>query len=467
MTIANQSVPKVMPDLEPGFRPAALFHRAFDSAAAAAGAAPVHVALEQADGSISRWETAALPDGHPDAAWNFLNLERQIKFLLWARGGHRVYVHAPGDLTTRLQDYYKTSPHGPFDAEVMGNRIYEKPFEVVAVGRNEVPQERQDAVPLGRHLSGCRIGFDLGASDRKAAALIDGKVVFSEELEWHPIVERDPQWHFDQIMISLKRAAAHLPRVDAIGGSSAGVFVNNRIKVCSMFRGVPLDLFNSRVKDLFLELGRAWNGIPFEIANDGDVTALAGSMSINDNSVLGIAMGSSLAGGYVTPEGRITKWLNELAFAPVDYQEGAPPDEWSGDVGCGVQYFSQQAVGRLAPKAGIAMPSDMPLPEQLKEVQRLMEQDDPRAEAIYRTIGAYLGYGAAHYARFYALKHILVLGRVTTGRGGDIILAQARRVLESEFPNLASSISFLVPDEKTKRHGQAIAAASLPALNKS
>ncbi len=464
MSLASQMPPQIIPDLEPGFRPAALFHRAFDAGAAAAHGTPVRLAVEQADGSIARWDTWALPDAHPDAAWNFLNLERQVKFLLWSRGGHRVYVDAPAALATRLQEYYRTSPHGLFDADVMGQRIYEKPFEVVAAPGRDMPEERQDAVPLGRHLSGCRIGFDLGASDRKAAAVIDGKVVFSEEIEWHPIVERDPQWHFDQIMDSLKRAAAHLPRVDAIGGSSAGVFVNNRVKVCSMFRGVPQDLFNSRVKDLFLELGRAWKGIPFEIANDGDVTALAGSMSINDNAVLGIAMGSSLAGGYVTPEGRITKWLNELAFVPVDYQENAPPDEWSGDVGCGVQYFSQQAVGRLAPKAGINLPKEMLLPEQLKEVQRLMEQNDPRAASIYQTIGTYLGYGAAHFSRFYPSKYMLVLGRVTTGRGGDVILEQARRVLATEFPDL--NVTFLVPDEKTKRHGQAIAAASLPALER-
>jgi predicted NBD/HSP70 family sugar kinase len=293
--------------------------------------------------------------------------------------------------------------------------------------------------------------------------VIDGEVVFSEEIEWHPVPERDPQWHFDQIMDSLRRAAAHLPRVDAIGGSSAGVYVNNRVKVSSLFRGVPPDLFESRVKDLFLEVDRAWGGIPFEIANDGEVTALAGSMALNDNAVLGIAMGSSLAGGYVTPGGHITSWLDELAFAPVDYQPAAPADEWSGDVGCGVQYFSQQAVGRLAAKARILLPDGMSLPERLKEVQRLMDHDDPRAAAIYRTIGVYLGYGAAHYARFYPLKHILVLGRVTTGRGGDLILEQARRVLSVEFPSLAPQLAFHVPDEKSKRHGQAIAAASLPA----
>jgi hypothetical protein len=37
-------------------------------------------------------------------------------------------------------------------------------------------------------------------------------------------------------------------------------------------------------------------------------------------------------------------------------------------------------------------------------------------------------------------------------------------VLDVEFPELAARIGFHVPDEHEKRHGQAIAAASLPAL---
>jgi predicted NBD/HSP70 family sugar kinase len=342
-------------------------------------------------------------------------------------------------------------------------QIYEKPLEIVRAGSGDLPDETPRAIDLGKHLRGCRIGFDLGASDRKAAAVVDGEVVFSEEIEWDPVPQRDPQWHFDQINDSLRRAAARLPRVDAIGGSSAGVYVNNQVRLASLFRGVPKDIFDRRVKGLFLELSRQWK-VPFEIVNDGEVTALAGSMALGDNSVLGIAMGSSLAGGYVTPAGRITSWLDELAFVPVDYQEHAARDEWSGDVGCGVQCFSQQAVARLAPKAGLVMPRDMPFPEQLKQVQSAMANGDPRAASIYRTIGAYLGYGAALFARFYSLRHILVLGRVTTGPGGDVILNEARRVLQVEFPELAETLAFHMPDEKTKRHGQAIAAASLPAV---
>jgi hypothetical protein len=37
-------------------------------------------------------------------------------------------------------------------------------------------------------------------------------------------------------------------------------------------------------------------------------------------------------------------------------------------------------------------------------------------------------------------------------------------VLRQEFPKLDSLIKFHIPDEKEKRHGQAIAAASLPSL---
>ncbi|HEV2447302.1 MAG TPA: hypothetical protein VGS58_15320, partial [Candidatus Sulfopaludibacter sp.] len=328
------------------------------------------------------------------------------------------------------------------------------------------PEERESAAPLGRHLDGYRIGFDLGASDRKCAAVAEGRVVFSEEVPWNPGKHSDPQYHFDGIDDSLKRAAAHLPRVDAIGGSAAGVYVDNEVRVGSLYRAVQPGQFQSRIRRLFFDLRTAWGGVPFDVVNDGEVTALAGSMALDDNAVLGIAMGSSLAAGYVTPQGTITTWLNELAFAPVDYREGAPVDEWSGDGGVGAQYFSQQAVGRLLAPAGIELPAAMPLPEKLEQVQKLMAAGDPRARRIYETIGVFFGYNIAHYTDFYEVRNLLVLGRVMTGEGGDLILAQATRVLEAEFPEVAERIRFHIPGETEKRHGQAIAAASLPALRR-
>ena len=267
-------------------------------------------------------------------------------------------------------------------------------------------------------------------------------------------------------MDSLKKAAAHLPRVDAIGGSAAGVYVSNRVKVASLFRGVPAEVFQRRVKDLFLEVRKAWNNVPFEVVNDGEVTALAGSIALKKNAVLGIALGTSTAGGYVTADGKITSWLNELAFVPVDFNPNAPVDEWSRDYGCGAHYFSQQCVGRLLAVAGIESPFDLALPEKLKHVQKLMSEGDDRAAKIYQTIGTYLGYALAHYADFYDFQNVLILGRVTSGEGGDLVIHGAKHVLEIEFPDLSRRIAFDVPDEKDKRHGQAVAAASLPEIEK-
>jgi predicted NBD/HSP70 family sugar kinase len=455
--------PQVIPALDPEFRPAFLWNRAF---AAQAGASKnptrVTLAVEQADGSILHHVTTILPSDHPGAGANFIHVERLVKFLLWSRGGFRVHFAGPKFLAEQLKNHYAETSTGRFDANIMGERVYERAFEIVHA--ELPPPARSSSKPLGRHLQGCRIGFDLGGSDRKVAAVIGGQCVFSEETVWNPVPQSDPQWHFDQIMESLKLAARHLPRVDAIGGSSAGVIVNNRIKVASLFRGVPLALFNSRVKDLFLEMKRAWGGIPFEVANDGEVTALAGSMALEKNGVLGIAMGTSMAGGYVNPSGNITTWLNELAFAPVDYNPRAPVDEWSGDSGCGVQYFSQQCVGRLLSAAGIELDWALPLPEKLKHVQELMHADDERANKIFQTIGTYLGYAILHYTEFYDFNHVLILGRVTSGAGGDVIAAGAREVLRAEAPESSEKVSLHLPDEKEKRHGQAIAAASLPAL---
>ena len=456
-------VPRVSPVLDLQFRPAVLADRAFREQVHKSGKAlPVRIALEQTDGSVYHFDAEIFPEGDPRAVGNFIFLERILKFLLWSRGGWRIYFDGPAALAAKLAAHYRETATGKFDSNLVGEKMFDHPLEIVKT--KDIPPQRSQSKPLGRHLDGCRIGFDLGGSDRKAAAVVDGEVVFSDEVVWDPYFHPDPQYHFDGIMDSLKKAAAHLPRVDAIGGSAAGIYVGNRVKVASLFRGVPADLFDKRVKDLFLDVKKAWNNLPFEVVNDGEVTALAGSMALGKNAVLGIALGTSTAGGWVSSEGNITSWINELAFVPVDYNPNAVRDEWSGDYGVGAQYFSQQAVGRLMPAAGIEAPKDMPLPEKLKLVQSLMADDDPRARKIYETIGVYLGYQVAHFADFYPLQNLLILGRVTSGKGGDVIVASARQLLKTEFPELAGKIELHLPDEKMKRHGQAIAAASLPKI---
>ncbi len=455
--------PRVRPVLDAQFRPAVLANRAFrEQARQSKNPLPVRLALEQTDGSVYHFNTDIFSENAPEAAGNYTYVERTLKFLLWSRGGWRIYFDGPAALAARLTTHYRDEPTGRFDSDMVGAKMFDHALEVV--NTKDIPRARAQSKPLGRHFEGCRIGFDLGGSDRKAAAVIDGKVVFSDETVWDPYFHPDPEYHFDGILDSLKKAAAHLPRVDAIGGSAAGIYVNNRVKVASLFRGVPADAFGRRVKNLFLEIKKLWNDVPFEVVNDGEVTALAGSMALGRNAVLGMALGTSTAGGWVNAEGNITSWINELAFVPVDYHPDAARDEWSGDYGVAAQYFSQQAVGRLLPVAGIEAPQDMPLPEKLKLVQSLMAQGDARARKIYETIGVYLGYQIAHFADFYPLKNLLILGRVTSGQGGDVIVAGAKRLLETEFPELAGKIELHVPDEKMKRHGQAIAAASLPEI---
>lgn len=459
----NLVAPRVVPVLHPDFRPAVLANHAFrQSVRHSNDPVPVRLALDQGDGNVSHFQTTIFAQTDPRAAGNFIYLERILRLLLWSRGGFRIYFDGPTGLAAQLAAYYRQTPTGKFDAELVARRMFDHPLEFLPT--RALPPEHRTAAALGRHLEGCRIGFDLGGSDRKAAALIDGQVVFSEETAWDPYFQPDPQYHYAGLMDSLKKAAAHLPRVDAIGGSAAGIYRGNRVKVASLFRGVPPDVFEKRVQGLFLEVKRAWGDVPFEVVNDGEVTALAGSVALGRNRVLGLSMGTSTAGGYVNAEGNITSWINELAFAPVDYNPQAPVDEWSGDYGCNAQYFSQQAVGRLLAPAGIAVEPELPLPQKLKHVQNLMDQGDPRAQNIYQTIGVYLGYAVAHLANFYDLENVLILGRVTSGPGADVLLAGAREVLKIEFPELLDRISFHVPDEKEKRHGQAVAAASLPEI---
>lgn len=452
-------VAQFRPILDPEFLPAVLWNRDFLKEATE----PLAIALERSDGSVSVYRTKILSADLGLGVRNSRYVERLLKFLLWQKGGCRVTVGGSLEIADFLRTVYAPEGARAFDYRFMGERVYGRSMTIESCRYEDVPAEREPAAPLGRHLDGCRIGFDLGASDRKCAAVVNGEVVFSDEVPWNPAVQSDPQYHYDGIFDSLKRAAMRLPRVDAIGGSAAGVYVANEVRVGSLYRSVPAGKFD-RIRRIFFELQAAWDGVPFEVVNDGEVTALAGSMALGDNAVLGIAMGSSLAAGFVTPQGNITNWLNELAFVPVDYRIGAPVDEWSGDRGVGAQYFSQQAVGRLIPRAEIDLPDDMPLPVKLEHVQRLAAAGDRRALNIYETIGVYLGYTVATYADFYDFRNLLVLGRVMTGEGGDLLLSTAQRVLSEAFPEVAERIRFHIPDEKQKRHGQAIAAASLPAV---
>lgn len=457
--------PKRRPELDPGFLPASLWNRAYRQAVKASGfSEPFAIAMERRDGSLSVYRTETFLHRDPWVSLNVRYAERLLKFLLWAQSGYRVTLAGNAELARALMGIYAPSGIRGFDCTTMGETVHGRALEIQHCPYSLVPLPLEKEVRVGRSLGGCRIGFDLGGSDRKTAAVQDGKVIFTEEVAWDPYVRKDPRWHRDQIQDCLKRAAAKLPRVDAIGGSAAGVYQDNRVCFASLFRGVPAAEFDAQVRDLFLGIQAEWGGVPMVVVNDGKVAALAGAMAIGENAVLGIAMGTCQAAGYVTPSGHLTNWMNDLSFSPVDYRDDAPVDEWSQDRGCGVQYFSQQAVARLAPAAGFDFSGTVPFPEQLVKVQEAMAAGDERAAAIYRTLGVYFGYAIAHYAELYAIRHVLVMGRVTSGPGGDLIVKEAAGVLHEEFPELNNTIRFHTPDETMKRHGQAVTAACLPTL---
>lgn len=454
---------KVPPPLDKQFCPPALANRLYQTAVRQAPQAePVIIALEREKSLVSRYETNVLPGA---SAETLEYVERLVKFLLWARGGWRLFVSGPKEIGDHIKHSYCATGSRRFDVGLMSD-AYQKPLEVHSVSAEEVPESNESALKIGGHLEGCRIGFDLGASDYKVAAVIEGEAVYSREFEWNPKDQSDPAYHYQHIQSGLKQAASHLPRVDAIGGSSAGIVIDNCIMVASLFRSIARERFEREVKPMFRRLKAEWQ-VPLEIANDGDVTALAGALSFKETGVLGIAMGSSEAGGFLDSRGAITGWLNELAFAPVDYNQEAAVDEWSQDRGVGAMYFSQQAVNKLIPEAGLSLPDEMSQPERLAQVQKLISRGDKKAQAIFETIGVYLGYGVRHYADFYDLKNLLVLGRVMSGEGGAIIMAKAKEVLEKEFPELLDAVKLRLPDEKSKRVGQAIAAASLPEIGRS
>ena len=450
---------KHAPKLDPTFVPFGVWRAAYLEGAKH----PIAIAVERENGKTSVHRTF-IHNTPEMAEADYRCVERYVKFLLWSIGGFRVSVCGCSEIAKKLKAAYTPEGERHFDHEFVG-QLYEREIEIIALPLEKCPAKNEKAQPMGGHMDGCRIGFDAGGSDRKVSAVIDGECVYSEEVVWFPKLNEDPDYHYEHILDAFKTAASKMPRVDAIGVSSAGVFIGNAPMVASLFIKVPRSNWE-KVKTIYDRAAAAIGDVPIVVANDGDVSALAGAMGLGVGNIMGIAMGTSEAVGYVDKDKNVLGWLNELAFAPVDLQPGAMQDEWSTDYGVGCKYFSQDAVIKLAPIAGIELDPALSPAEKLKVVQGLMAEDDPRAAAIYETIGAYLAYTVVLYSQFYDIEHMMMLGRVMSGKGGDIILDTCNAILRDEFPALAAKVEVMLPDEKTRRVGQSVAAATLPEIKK-
>ncbi len=445
------------PKLDPDFIPFGLWREAYLTNAKQ----PIAIAVERDKGLISVQHTCIYGTLQMAEA-DFRYVERYVKFLLWSIGGFRIYICGCPEIAARLQKAYTPEGDRQFDRTFF-QQVYEREMEVIILPLEECPDANEAAVPIGGHMDGCRIGFDAGGSDRKVSAVIDGECVYSEEVVWFPKTHPDPSYQYGEILSAFRTAASKMPRVDAIGVSSAGVFIGNAPMVSSIFYCVPRDRWQE-VKTVYDRAAKEIGDVPIVVANDGDVSALAGAMGLGVGNIMGLAMGTSEAVGYVDGEQNVLGWVNELAFAPVDLSEKAVRDEWSTDLGAGCKYFSQDAVIKLAPAAGIDLEESLSPAEKLKVVQERMEADDPRAQAIFETIGAYLAYTTVLYAQFYSIEYLMLMGRVMSGKGGEIILRVCKEILADEYPQLAAKCRVMLPDEKTRRVGQSVAAASLPKI---
>ncbi|MFO7935987.1 MAG: ROK family protein [Kiritimatiellia bacterium] len=418
------------------------------------------IAVQRENGYVCRYDLP-LPVRNECAPEVIYLSERIVKFLLWSCGGWRIMLSGPQKICQAIKKSYSPRGSRKFDYTFMSN-VYGRKMVVERLPLNEIPQTHERSLMMDRRTGGGRLGFKLSEADFKVCAVRNGRERFSAELSWDPLTHKDPDYHYNRLNDALKMAASHLRRVDAIGGSTAGVVVDNRVKVSSLFRAVD-DSRYAVAQDMFVRLSDEW-GVPVEVANDGDVTALAGLISLGKKGILGVDFGCSEAGGYVDTRGCLTGRLNELAFAPVDFYPSAAIDEWSGDAGVGAMYFSQQAVNRLAVKKGMRFPAKMLLTDRLCRMQERLLEGDPAALHVFQKIGLYLGYTVPWYREFYDFNHLMALGPVTAGLGGIIIVETARLILHDQFPEMAEEIDVFIPDNRTRKTGQATVAASLPML---
>ena len=460
---------KNSPELDDGFVPAFAFLAAY--AESVTRGQPVALVVERRSGLTARRDITVhgTPDRR-DADALYASLISDA--MLWQVGGPTLYVCGSDAIADELRKLYSPAGARAFDYDFMGRQANRQPMEVIGLPYAAAPASTTSTMPVRPTATGRCVGIDLGGSDIKYAATIDGDVVASDEIVWHPKQNADPAYHFAWIVKAIGLAAAALDdRVDHVSFSSAGDFDGQTVAVSSLFKAVPEDVMDAW-RDILPRAAREVCGpLPVAVANDGDVSAFAGFMTLGRGEVLGLAFGTSLACGYVDAAGGLLGWtsgdefrafINEMAFVIGDLDPDAPLDvNWSGKP-CYSQLLSQDAAVRLAEVAGIERAS-ADIAEQLAHIQSLAERQDERALRVFRSIGAYLAHAVPHFDDIYAgrIAAILLLGRVVSGVGGQLLLETASAILADEYPRLAERIALVLPNGDFRRKGQAVYASFL------
>ena len=448
---------KNRPALESGFLPAYAFVSRYRQGAAK----PYAFAWERLDGCISKFDTLIHGDeAHRELDLFYLAYMSEYAFFSW--GGVKLYLCGDREISEALKAVYEDEKSPSNRVLTYGERVYKKPLEIAFLPYEQCP-ERLCSKPIGRHMDGCRIGFDAGASDRKVSAVIDGEVVYSEEVIWNPKLETDIDYLYREVVTAFKTAASKMPRVDAIGVSTTGNAENNLLLSMHLHPLVSQKDKDEKGPYVFLraqkEIGE---DIPMLVLNDGNVSALAGSMAIGKNKVWGVAIGTNIGTGYVDAEGNLSDMLIECATTKIALNEDAEPNEWTTLKGTAGSYFNQDRVADVAMKAGIEIDKSLYPAQKLLVVQEYMEKDDPRVRGIFDDLGCILAHHLPFISMFFDIENVVLLGRVVSGKGGEVLLAACERVLAEEYPETAARIKLWLPDENFRRVGQSIAAASLP-----
>mmetsp|Transcript_26269 Transcript_26269/g.47659 ORF Transcript_26269/g.47659 Transcript_26269/m.47659 type:complete len:492 (+) Transcript_26269:69-1544(+) len=473
--------PKVPAPLDPNFCPTVVAKKNY---LRYVGGSPHNIewALPRADG-CGRYKLPVFAENHADVEASIYFAGILIQEMMWSRSAAKLMLAGPAKICEAIKAMF--SPGGMYEFEIsaMPNvcGTPSTPFAVEICKPEDLPPAKDSPQVCGKDANGCRLAFDLGKSDIKTVAVQDGEVKYSKETEWD-VTNPDPDYHYKMIVDALKLAKETLPKVDAMGGSATGtVGANNEATWCDIFPCVPADVYQAKVVNIFSRMCKDLCGdVPLKVINDGEVTALAAVQKIGVGNIMGISMGSSEGGGYANGDGNLMGWINELCYVRLDLNPEAVDDPWSQGKHTGLShmYLGQRGATRLAPKAGIKLPENYAYPHPdmctmkhenhaqcLKLIQKAMADpaQEPDVRKLYETIGVYLGYALAQYSEFYPIDHVMILGRVSKGKGGDVVLDTASQVLKTEFPQFAH-IKFHTADDHFKAVGQCIAAAALPTV---
>lgn len=418
------------------------WHRRYRSAAPGSGRFAVR--FERPDRASLCFRTGLVGSASPELV---RYVRTYVHNRLWAAGARRVVVDCGPDLFAALKSCFDPGGQYYHQAEMM-SRVYRGPFEIVRGPVVDRSDEGSGVPAQGDPKRGRHIGVDLGGSDVKVVAMRDGELLHHEKMDWRPRGMMRGRQVLDVVedMVGRALSAARLGRIDGIGLSTAGIVVGNRVVVSGIFSGLAAEEFDGWVAPMGAKLSRAFGGAPTQVAHDGDMTPLWAYVHMGIKRVLGLSLGTGLGAGFVDEHGQVSGMLCEVGKTILDMDAEAPEHIYNKTRGAALHYCSQNAVFRLAEGAGIALDHVDMLAEKLRRVQALVDSGDRSATAVFEAVGRDLAVAVAEFHDYFHMAHVVLVGRVTAGRGGEILLASADAALKRDFPEVADEVRLHVPD---------------------